>query len=234
MTKHSRSQGFAHVFLVVGLVVALIGAIGFIFWQNFILKEPTMTGTVMTTQSKKDDNKYAGWEMVTLKYEKISFKYPGSWQINEDSRDENATGGTAAPGADSILLTSPTGMVVSIETGAVGVDSSGVTMVLPNSIPINTLGDSYYLVYYTNKAQSSTDARGACLNKTNTSSGMPSFASKNIQMAGIIDGPARSTANLVCIGYQMENNVTPVKPISAFEQDASYNYAKLIIESLTY
>lgn len=44
---HMKTQqnGFAHAFLIIGLVVALIGALGFVFWQNFIYKEPVATKT---------------------------------------------------------------------------------------------------------------------------------------------------------------------------------------------
>ena len=55
MIKHSHSQGFAHAFLVIGLVIALLFALGFIFWQNFIHKEPTTTEIVTTTPKEKTD-----------------------------------------------------------------------------------------------------------------------------------------------------------------------------------
>lgn len=51
-----KQYGFAHAFLIVGLVVALIGALGFIFWQNFINKEPAKTETVTITKPAKDDS----------------------------------------------------------------------------------------------------------------------------------------------------------------------------------
>lgn len=37
-----RQQGFAHAVIIIGLVIALISALGFIFWQNFIHKEPVV------------------------------------------------------------------------------------------------------------------------------------------------------------------------------------------------
>lgn len=56
MIRYSRSQGFAHAFLVIGLVVALLGALGFIFWQNFIHKESVTTGTETQVVQKEDKN----------------------------------------------------------------------------------------------------------------------------------------------------------------------------------
>lgn len=54
----SQQSGFAHAFLIIGLVVALIGALGFVFWQNFIYKEPvakTESAIVAKKQSEKSD-----------------------------------------------------------------------------------------------------------------------------------------------------------------------------------
>lgn len=40
-----KQQGFAHAILIIGMAVALLGALGFIFWQNFIYEEPGATKT---------------------------------------------------------------------------------------------------------------------------------------------------------------------------------------------
>ncbi len=37
----SEQTGFAHAFLIIGLIVTLVGALGFIFWQNYIEKDST-------------------------------------------------------------------------------------------------------------------------------------------------------------------------------------------------
>ncbi len=53
----SQQIGFAHAFLIIGLIVALVGALGFIFWQNFIHKEPVVTKTeVVKTDSNNKAN----------------------------------------------------------------------------------------------------------------------------------------------------------------------------------
>ena len=78
MVNNSRSQGFAHAFLVIGLVVALLGALGFIFWQNFIHKEPTVTNnkTVPKTQPKEEVDLNKGY--LVLEDWGIKFKLPDS------------------------------------------------------------------------------------------------------------------------------------------------------------
>ncbi len=53
----SQQSGFAHAFLIIGLVVALIGALGFVFWQNFIYEEPVVTKTEVVTESPKKEEK---------------------------------------------------------------------------------------------------------------------------------------------------------------------------------
>lgn len=65
MIKNTHSQGFAHAVLIIGLVVALIGALGFVFWQNFIHEEPVRTELLKTevtknngdNSAKEEDNK---------------------------------------------------------------------------------------------------------------------------------------------------------------------------------
>jgi len=68
MIKNSSSQkGSAHVIIVIILVLALLGALGFIFWQNFLNKDTddsstpaaTSTGTDKTvTQDEKTKQEY--------------------------------------------------------------------------------------------------------------------------------------------------------------------------------
>jgi cytoskeletal protein RodZ len=53
MIKNSHSHGSAHTAIII-LVVALVGVLGFVFWQNFIYNEPlaTKTETVAEAQSE--------------------------------------------------------------------------------------------------------------------------------------------------------------------------------------
>jgi len=50
-------KGFAHAFLIIGLVVALVCALGFVYWQNFIYKEPTRTELVNVPSKTQEDKK---------------------------------------------------------------------------------------------------------------------------------------------------------------------------------
>lgn len=40
ISKNLSQKGSAHVVIIVILVVALLGTLGFVFWQNFVYKEP--------------------------------------------------------------------------------------------------------------------------------------------------------------------------------------------------
>jgi hypothetical protein len=80
----SQQSGFAHAFLIIGLLVALIGALGFVFWQNFIYVEPNRTEVVRAEPKSKYDSssdKYSGWETYEDGEVKFSFRYPSDWSI---------------------------------------------------------------------------------------------------------------------------------------------------------
>ena len=52
-----RQSGFAHAFLIIGLIVAIVVALGFIFWQNFIYKEPVTNKTETQVIKKPEETK---------------------------------------------------------------------------------------------------------------------------------------------------------------------------------
>lgn len=76
MIKYSHSQGFAHAFLVIGLIVALLGALGFIFWQNFIHNETTVTKTETVTKPASEPEVDENKDYVVLQDWGIKFKRP--------------------------------------------------------------------------------------------------------------------------------------------------------------
>ncbi len=85
----SQQSGFAHAALITGLVVALIGVLGFVFWQNFIYKEPAETKTekVAAPPSTIVDP-YKSWKTYTSSRDGYSIKYPADWLvINETEGD---------------------------------------------------------------------------------------------------------------------------------------------------
>lgn len=80
MIKSIYSKGSAHVVVTVILVITLLGAVGFIFWQNFIKTEPVAQTQVedgdngfdqTAGEIKKEDEDY-----LTLDKWDVKFKLP--------------------------------------------------------------------------------------------------------------------------------------------------------------
>ncbi|MEI6850927.1 MAG: hypothetical protein WCK26_03095 [Candidatus Saccharibacteria bacterium] len=80
MNKQKSQSGFAHlIIIVVILSLALVGLLGFVFYQNIQKNNSSSAGTTPTSQ---DDTK------STIKYKtftddvyKASFKYPDTWTL---------------------------------------------------------------------------------------------------------------------------------------------------------
>ncbi|HRF28147.1 MAG TPA: hypothetical protein PL051_00700 [Candidatus Saccharibacteria bacterium] len=86
-----RSQkGFAHAVLIIGLVIALIGALGFVFWQNFVHKAPAATNTqIMTKKSKKPDTTIKLTESYVMPSENLVFSYPSNWMLTKNYKENS-------------------------------------------------------------------------------------------------------------------------------------------------
>lgn len=80
MIKTSLNQkGSAHVVIIVILVVALIGALGFVFWQNF-MKNDTASNADKSVDTSKNENKPKD-DALTYRNDVIGieFTYPKDW-----------------------------------------------------------------------------------------------------------------------------------------------------------
>jgi len=62
--KNTRQSGSAHIIIIIFLVLALVAALGWIFWQNFVSKD----------EESKNITNYA--ECVADKDSKIQASYP--------------------------------------------------------------------------------------------------------------------------------------------------------------
>lgn len=85
-------KGSAHVILVGAMAVALLGALGFIFWQNFVQKEEVASSEVKTVKDESVDEKTVEPEKVdnTNLYDgsTYSFRYPNQgWLVVEVRND---------------------------------------------------------------------------------------------------------------------------------------------------
>lgn len=146
-----NEKGFGVVEAVLVLIiVVLIGVVGYMVYHNH---NKTKTASVATTSSTKPTtttpakattptpDPYAGWQSYTLKYEKLAFKYPASWTIQDDSASQGLT-----PNADSVTLTASDGFNVSIDDGW---DGGGDPLNLATDSPVSVtfLNSPAYLVF---------------------------------------------------------------------------------------
>lgn len=90
MNKRTSQSGFAHLVIVLVLALALVGALGFIFWQNFINKNSnSKTDDSSVVANKKDTNstptKKIEYKTFTTDKYNISFQYPSTWSVEATS-----------------------------------------------------------------------------------------------------------------------------------------------------
>lgn len=52
--KSRNQSGSAHVVIIIVLIVAVLGALGFIFWQNFVNKSANMNSSTSTSEQTED------------------------------------------------------------------------------------------------------------------------------------------------------------------------------------
>src|SRR5687768_12703428 len=75
VNKTLSQKGSAHIGIIIILVIALLGTLGFVFWQNFIHKEPGIS----KTDSPTEKDKYKGWKVYSNYEDNYGIKYPSDW-----------------------------------------------------------------------------------------------------------------------------------------------------------
>lgn len=119
--------------LLVTLLVALVvlGALGYVghrYYQTASIKKPTSNGGQQKVAAPVDP--YAGWKSYTSSYEKLSFKYPSDWTIKTYDYSTQVTG------ADSAVLTSPSGTINIVWYSAVeGIGGACSVYIMPGTPP---------------------------------------------------------------------------------------------------
>lgn len=114
---NSRHQGSAAAVIIITLTVAVIGMLGFLFWQSYVNK----TNPVVSIASKGggfEDRQVKTPELnesYTLPDENISFKYPDTWELKTlyTSKDTDM-------GENRVLLISPDNFVLHIGVPSYG------------------------------------------------------------------------------------------------------------------
>lgn len=137
----SKQSGSAHVIIIVILVIALLGTLGFFFWKNYLNKDDTKKVDTETSVKKEDAPKPITYKTYQTDTHPISFKYPDSWTL------ENATADNSSGFHRSVDVKTDDGEVVRFFTGGQGIGGTcgsennfkyDVTDVVPSSLKTPT------------------------------------------------------------------------------------------------
>lgn len=77
-------SGSAHIVIIIVLVIALLGTLGFVFWQNFLNKKDSVATSDTSTVTKEEVSS-DGLKTFTNEKYKLSFKYPSDWSVEVKS-----------------------------------------------------------------------------------------------------------------------------------------------------
>ena len=90
-----NQKGSAHVVIIVILTLLVLGLLGFVFWQNFVVakdatKDTNGSGNQIVTkdESREDANKLTETKSITESGATFSFKYPKNWTIKETETNQ--------------------------------------------------------------------------------------------------------------------------------------------------
>ena len=223
----NKNKGFTLVeVLLLIVVLILVGGLGYLGFKQVNKKSTTSSSsTTATTAKTAAVDPYAGWKTGTLKYEKITFKYPADWTLTDYPPS------LQVDNADTTLLASPSGNVITLRTGII---AGGSPMKTYASVPITFLGKPTQL-----KIQASSE--GSLV------TGTPDQPTGAAVSGGFI--PAKNitqvcNVNQVCPtddyfsysnGPKDSSNNQPVyKSVSSMENNPDFSKAKLIFESMHY
>ncbi len=109
-----KQSGSAHVVVIIILVVAVLGLLGFVFWQNFIKKtDDSATKQSTTTKVTNKESSANGVALVAKNLSTsdnlgITYKVPSTWSGGTYG------GGDTLSDSESTTLTAPDGFVVTM------------------------------------------------------------------------------------------------------------------------
>ena len=108
MTRYQEQKGSIHAVVIILLVIALIGALGWIFWQNFSKKDvPTPNSSKGTSsQATKEKSKIDTVEgSISSDFgTTLIYDYPKTWKYSSE-----ITGDKGTAWGQTITLSSPSG-----------------------------------------------------------------------------------------------------------------------------
>lgn len=230
--------GFSAVEVVmVVAIVALLGVVGWLVYKDHHKTTAKNTPIVQpyktTTPAPKANaptaaNPYAGWNTYTLKLEKITFRYPSTWQLTDksDSNDDYEILTGPLSGTNNLTMVIGAGAAVSdvnLSSGPI-VESDSVTF---NSHPafLDTDTSGGYVVEMLLSQSSSKvgdlfPTQNITFNSENSRILVQVFYSNN---------SCSSNCN-----PNINYGAAIGEPLSMFENDVNYKDAKLVVDSMSY
>lgn len=231
------------LFTLLAIILIAAAAVGTYYWQHKKVKDLTSqvnslnsqvtslqgqvsnlkkstsqdSSTNSSTSTSASSDQYSGWKSFTLKLEKLSFKYPASWTLKDNSDGEN----------DNVELNGTNHFEMLIGAGAAvsAVNTPGLNSQLEQADPVTFNGNHAYL----DAIGSSSTISEIRLSSSSTDASK-FFPTKNITTN------ASNSRVIVSIDYRGPNGSYPNHPqsLSYINGDVNYKDAKLVIESMHY
>ena len=151
--KNNKGFTLVEVLLLI-VVLILVGGLGYLGYKQVNKKSTASTSSTNAKTAKTAAvDPYAGWKTSSLKYEKLSFKYPSNWTLADDSKPYSSSPEDyrcLKPGWDLVTLTSPYGSKVTMggpRLSCGGGGFGGGQFSLSGHEPIKFAGSDIFLVY---------------------------------------------------------------------------------------
>lgn len=245
-TSHKKK-----IFIFVVIILALIAAAAFGGYkfehQRAIKAEKNQQSRINSLKKQIDasqkptDNKstgssastaspYAGWKTYTLKYEKLTFKYPSNWQVIDDSNGPNEN-----PHTDNVDFKSPDSFNFNIIDG---MKPGGDPRSLDSDSPISVTfaGQPMYLIFshpsmpkLTNQDPNSVGSMNLLTNPKDEYSWPKD---KNVFSTSTVNGGGSNMS--IHAWYQTSSGPKYFSSVQQAMNDSEYKNAKLVIESMNY
>jgi hypothetical protein len=140
--KKVNQNGFSVIEVTVFiLIVGLIGAAAYYVGTKKHDDHRAVVAPSTSQRSQASKDPYKSWNSYTLRYEKLSFKYPSSWKLSDSSGTVNLT-----PNTDQVYLSNDSGFGFSINDGAKpGGDPTPLDT--PNAIKIGFSEQKDFIVF---------------------------------------------------------------------------------------
>lgn len=213
--------------LAVVVLLALVGY-GVYAWQNNRVAQLESQVSELkkeTAAEAKPIDQYAGWKSTTMKYEKLSFKYPASYSIDVVSTPAEPHEGLPS---DRVSLVGLNKFNIAMQTGMWGVGGGCEKCKVVYSEPITVFGKTYHLNYVSDTGSEASVGRIILANDADNS--MDFLKAKTI-----LNGDGSPSLMSFTVSYQPNGTDTTVtKSLTFLKNDEQVKQAKLVLQSLNY